>query len=169
MDLTTRKPKLSAIMAGLFVGLSIPILIFILLYSYHRNSETIIAILHEDVAKTSRASMENVESMISGVAATLRLLAEVTTANPDFFRTESSNSALFRALTTAYEIDAAFVSFEGGYHRAVTRIDDDRRRSDIRIPRTANWHANCIDNFSLGENRSRHRTFYDTWGNVVGE
>jgi hypothetical protein len=56
--------------------------------------------------------MENVESMISGVAATLRLLAEVTTANPDFFRTESGNNALFRALTTAYEIDAAFVSFE---------------------------------------------------------
>jgi adenylate cyclase len=169
MDMTTKKPKLSAIMAGLFVCLSIPILIFILLYNYYRNSEAIIAILHEDVAKTSRASMENVESMIGGVAATLRLLAEVTAANPDFFRTESSNDVLFRALTTAYEIDAAFVSFEDGYHRAVTRIDDDRRRSDIRIPRTANWHANFIDDFSLGENRSRHRTFYDTWGNVVGE
>src|SRR5215475_10096564 len=105
--------------------------------------------------KQAGASMENVESMISGVAATLRLLAEVTTAK--FFRTESSNNALFRALTIAYEIDAAFVSFEDGYHRAVTRIDDDRRRSDIRIPRTANWHANFIDDFSLGENRSRHR------------
>jgi hypothetical protein len=75
--MTTKKPKLSAIMAGLFVCLSIPILIFILLYNYYRNSETIVAILHEDVAKTSRASMENVESMIGGVAATLRLLAEV--------------------------------------------------------------------------------------------
>jgi adenylate cyclase len=48
-----RKSKLSTIMAGLFVCLSIPILIFILLYNYHRNSETIIAILHEDVAKTA--------------------------------------------------------------------------------------------------------------------
>ena len=37
---------------------------------------------------------------------------------------------LFRALTSAEEIDAAFVSFEDGYHRAVTRIDADRRRSD---------------------------------------
>jgi adenylate cyclase len=72
-------------------------------------------------------------------------------------------------LTTADEIDAAFVSFEDGYHRAVTRIDDDRRRSDPRIPRTANWHSNFIDDFSLGENRSRHRTFFDTWGHVVGE
>jgi adenylate cyclase len=169
LEFAVKKPKLSAIMAGFFVCLSIPILIFILLYNYHRNSQTIIATLHEDVAKTSRASMENVEAMIGGVAATLRLLAEVTAADPAFFRTGRSNDVLYRALTTADEIDAAFVSFEDGYHRAVTRIDDDRRRSDQRIPRTANWHSNFIDDFSLGENRSRHRTFFDTWGHVVGE
>jgi adenylate cyclase len=169
LELIVKRPKLSAIMAGFFVCLSIPILIFILLYNYHRNSETIIAILHEDVAKTSRASIENVEAMIGGVAATLHLLAEVTAANPDFFRTERSNDVLFRALTNGDEIDAAFVSFEDGYHRAVTRIDDDRRRSDQRIPRNASWHSNFIDDFSLGENRSRHRTFFDTWGHVVGE
>jgi adenylate cyclase len=168
-SVAAKKPKLSAIMAGFFVCLSIPILIFILLYNYHRNSETIIATLHEDVAKTSRASIENVEAMIGGVAATLRLLAEVTAANPNFFRTDRSNDVLFRALTTADEIDAAVVSFEDGYHRAVTRIDDDRRRSDQRIPRNAIWHSNFIDDFSLGENRSRHRTFFDTWGHVVGE
>ena len=169
LGIPMRKPKLSAIMAGFFVCLTIPILIFILLYNYHRNSETMIAILHEDVGKTSRASIENVEAMIGGVAATLRLLAQVTAADPAFFRTERSNDVLFRALTTADEIDAAFVSFEDGYHRAVTRIDDDRRRSDQRIPRNASWHANFIDDFSLGDKRSRHRTFFDTWPHVVGE
>jgi adenylate cyclase len=169
LEFALKRPKLSAVMAGFFVCLSIPILMFILIYNYHRNSETIIAILHEDVAKTSRASMENVEAMIGGVAATLRLLADVTAADPAFFRTTRSNDVLYRALTTAAEIDAAFVSFEDGYHRAVTRIDDDRRRSDMRIPRTANWHSNYIDDFSLGENRSRHRTFFDTWGHLVGE
>src|SRR4051812_21951395 len=168
-NIAMKKPKLSAIMAGFFVCLSIPILIFILVYNYHRNSEAIIAMLNEDVAKTSRASVENVEGMIGGVAATLRLLAQVTAADPAFFRTAGSNDVLYRALTTADEIDAAFISFEDGYHRAVTRIDDDRRRSDPRIPRTANWHSNFIDDYSLGENRSRHRTFFDTWGHVVGE
>ncbi len=79
-----KEPKLSTIMAGFFVCLSIPILIFILFYNYYRNSEAIMATLREDVAKTSRASMENVESMIGGVAATLRLLAEVTAADPAF-------------------------------------------------------------------------------------
>jgi len=168
-SIALKEPKLSTIMAGFFVCLSIPILIFILAYNYYRNSEAIIATLHEDVAKTSRASKENVEAMIGGVAATLRLLAQVTAADPAFFRSDRSNDVLYRALTTADEIDAAFVSFEDGYHRAVTRIDDDRRRSDQRISRTANWHANFIDDFSLGENRSRHRTFFDTWGHIIGE
>jgi adenylate cyclase len=51
----------------------------------------------------------------------------------------------------------------------VTRIDDDRRRSDPKIPPTANWHMNFIDDYSAGASRSRHRTFFDTWGHVVGE
>jgi hypothetical protein len=68
LGIPMRKPKLSAIMAAFFVCLSIPILLFILIYNYYRHSETMVSILHEDVAKASRASVENVENMISGVA-----------------------------------------------------------------------------------------------------
>ena len=50
----------------------------------------------------------------------------------------------------------------------MTRIDDDRRRSDPKIPASANWHMNFIDAFSAGPARSRHRTFYDTLGHSVG-
>jgi adenylate cyclase len=107
--------------------------------------------------------------MIDGVAGTLRVLVEVVTASPDFFQIERSREIRFRALTSAEEIDAAFVSFEDRYHRAVARIDDDRRRSDPKIPPTANWHSNLIDDFSLGEKRRRHRRFFDTWGHGVGE
>ncbi|SHH95380.1 Adenylate cyclase, class 3 [Bradyrhizobium erythrophlei] len=164
-----KKPKLSAIMSGLFVCLSIPILIFILVYNYYRNSEVMMATLKDDVAKTRQASIENVQGMIQGVAGTLRLLAEVVAADPALFHTDRSREVLFRTLTSAEEIDAAFVSFEDGYHRAVTRIDDDRRRSDPKIPRTAKWHMNFIDDFSVGTSRSRHRTFFSTWGDVVGE
>ena len=151
-------------MAAFFVCLSIPILIFILTYNYYRNSEVMMATLKDDVAKTRQASIENVEGMIRGVAGTLRLLAEVVAADPALFRTDRSREVLFRTLTSAEEIDAAFVSFEDGYHRAVTRIDDDRRRSDPKIPQTANWHMNFIDDFSVGTSRSRHRTFFDTHG-----
>ena len=72
-------------------------------------------------------------------------------------------------MTAAPQIDAAYVSFEDGYHRVVTRIDDDRRRSDPLIPPSANWHSSYIDDFSAGQNRTRHRTFFDTWPHAVGQ
>ena len=169
LELAPKKPKLSVIMVAFFR------------LSQHSHSHFHVSLqllpkFGSDVGnaqrgccKTRQASIENVEAMIHGVAGTLRVLAEVTAANPDFFRTEGSGDVLFRVLTSAEEIDAAFVSFENGYHRAVTRIDDNRRRSDPKIPLTANWHMKFIDDFSAGANRSRHRTFFDTWGHIVGE
>ncbi len=161
-------PKLSAVMSVLFVCLSIPILIFILVYNYHANSVAIISTLRDDIAKTNRASVESTENFIQPVASTLRLLAAAAAADPAFFRTEPSRDFLYRALTAAPQIDAAYVSFDDGYHRVVTRIDDDRRRSDPQIPPTANWHSSYIDDFSAGPNRARHRTFFDTWPHIVG-
>jgi adenylate cyclase len=169
LDRAQKKPKLSVIMAAFFVCLSLPILIFILAYNDYRHSEMMMATLKDDVDKTRQASIENVENMIRGVAGTLRLLAEVVAVDPDFFRTDRSREVLFRVLTSAEEIDAAFVSFEDGYHRAVTRIDGDRRRSDPNIPLNANWHMNFVDDYRAGPNRSRHRTFFNTWGHVIGE
>jgi hypothetical protein len=73
LELLLQKPKLSAIMAALFVCLTIPVLIFILVYSYQRNAEAINATLRDQVTKTRQASIETTEGMINGVAGTLRL------------------------------------------------------------------------------------------------
>jgi class 3 adenylate cyclase/ABC-type nitrate/sulfonate/bicarbonate transport system substrate-binding protein len=162
-------PKLSAVMSALFVCLSIPILIFILVYNYHTNSIAIVSTLREDVAKTNQASIESTQNLIQPVASTLRLLATAAAADPAFFRTEESRDFLYQALTAAPQIDAAYVSFEDGYHRVVTRIDNDRRRSDPQIPATANWHSSYIDDFTAAKDRARHRLFFDTWPHVVGQ
>jgi adenylate cyclase len=163
-----KKPKLSTIISVLFVCLSIPILIFILAYTYYKTSQTIISTLQDEVARTRQASIENVEDMLQGVAGTLRMLSQMAADDPGFFRTEASRDVLYRAVMSAAEIDAAYVSFEDGYHRVVTRIDADRRRSDPKIPATARWHSSFIDEFSAAENRRRHRTFFDSWGHIVG-
>ena len=159
---------LSAVMSGLFVLLSIPVLIFILVYNYRQNAAAINATLVEAVAKTRQASIEDAENLINPVAATLELLAAVAAEDPDVFRKEESRDLLYRALTSAPQIDAAYVSLEDGFHRVVTRIDDDRRRSDPKIPASANWHSSYIDSFSGSPRRVRHRTFFDIWPHVVG-
>jgi class 3 adenylate cyclase/ABC-type nitrate/sulfonate/bicarbonate transport system substrate-binding protein len=160
--------RLSAVMSGLFVLLSIPVLIFILVYNYQQSSAAIRATLSDEVEKTKRASIEDAENLINPVAATLALLSAVAADNPAVFREEESRDLLYQALTSARQIDAAFVSFEDGYHRVVTRIDDDRRRSDPKIPPSANWHSSYIDAFAGQARRVRHRTFFDTWPHVVG-
>src|SRR6266852_5997392 len=154
---TMRRPRLSLIMSLLFIGLSIPVLIFILLYNYNKNSAGIVSILNEAVAQTSQASVERTENLIENTESPLRFLAELAAADPGYFRTEQSRDLLYRALTSAAYIDAVYVSFEDGYHRVVTRIDEDRRRADPAIPRAANWHSSYIDAISFALLRTRHR------------
>ncbi len=165
---TMGRPRLSVIMSLLFIGLSIPILIFILLYNYNKNSAGIVSILNEAVAQTSQASVERTENLIETTESPLRFLAELAAADPGYFRTEQSRDLLYRALTSAAHIDAVYVSFDDGYHRVVTRIDEDRRRSDPAIPRAANWHSSYIDAISYAFRRTRHRKFFDIWPHEVG-
>jgi adenylate cyclase len=164
----TRVVRLSAVMSALFVLLSIPMLIFILAYNYRQNAAAINATLNDVVTKTKQVSIDDAENLINPVAATLRLLAAAAAKDPEGFRDEASRDMLYQALTSAPQIDAAYLSFEDGFHRVVTRIDDDRRRSDPKIPPTANWHSSYIDAFAGQPRRVRHRTFYDTWPHVVG-
>jgi adenylate cyclase len=160
--------RLSLAMSGLFVLLSIPVLIFILLFNYYRNAAAIETTLKEEVAKTKQASIEEVENLFEPVAATLRLLAALAAQDPDAFKKDQSRNLLYQALISARQIDAIYVSFEDGFHRVVTRIDDDRRRSDPKIPHSANWHTSYIDAFAGSLRRVRHRTFFDVWPHEVG-
>ena len=104
-------PKLSAVMSLLFVSLSIPILVFILVFNYNRTSAAIIVTLREQVAQTRVATIDSAQNLIQPVATTLRLLAEIVASEPAVFRTEQTRELLYRALTSAEQIDAVYVSF----------------------------------------------------------
>jgi class 3 adenylate cyclase/ABC-type nitrate/sulfonate/bicarbonate transport system substrate-binding protein len=163
------RPRLSLVISLAFIGLSIPILIFILVYNYSKNSAAIVAALNDAVIQTSQAGVERTQQLIESTESPLRFLAEVAAADPAYFRTEQSRDVLYRALTSAAHIDAVYVSFEDGYHRVVTRIDEDRRRGDPRIPAAANWHSSYIDAITYGLSRVRHRRFFDIWPHQVGQ
>jgi class 3 adenylate cyclase/ABC-type nitrate/sulfonate/bicarbonate transport system substrate-binding protein len=163
------RPRLSLVISLAFIGLSIPILIFILIYNYSKNSAAIVAALNDAVVQTSQAGVERTQQLIESTESPLRFLAEVAAADPGYFRTEQSRDVLYRALTSAAHIDAVYVSFEDGYHRVVTRIDEDRRHSDPAIPAAANWHSSYIDAITFALSRVRHRKFFDIWPHQVGQ
>ena len=56
--------RLSTVMSGLFVLLSIPVLIFILAYNYRQNAAAINVTLNDVVANTKQASIGNAENLI---------------------------------------------------------------------------------------------------------
>jgi adenylate cyclase len=61
-------------MAVLFVCLTIPVLIFIMLYNYQKNAAAIAVTLDQAVGKTLQVSIENAENLINPVVGTLGCL-----------------------------------------------------------------------------------------------
>ena len=144
-------------------------LIFILVYNYRQNAAAINATLNDVVAKTKQASIGDAQKT-SSIRSQSRctLLAAVAAEDPCGLQNGGEPGSAYRALTSARQIDAAYVSFEDGYHRVVTRIDDDRRRSDPKFHRRRTGIPAISMAFPARRDGVRHRTFFDTWPHVVG-
>ncbi len=158
----------TAITTGL-VAVIFPLFAFVLAFGYSRNSLAIHNMLQELITRTQKNSIKTADDLTRPVASSLKVVSEVVLIDPTFFKTEKSRDLLYNSLISAAQIDALYVSFEDGYHRVVTRIDDNRRRSEPRIPKQANWHSSYIDEFAAGPARRRHRTFFDQWPHIVGQ
>jgi class 3 adenylate cyclase len=167
--LTVRKISFQLGISLLFTALIVPVLFVILSYSYEKNSSNLIAMSDSSIDRARDDSISIVANLLDPVISTLRLTAEVASTNPDYFRTEESRNFLYQALISAEQIDAIYTSFEDGYHRVVTRVDVDRRRSDPQIPPAANWHSSYVDAYSAERPRQRHRTFFATWPNPIAQ
>jgi adenylate cyclase len=159
----TRGARLQVSITTLFALLILPALAIVVAFSYFENARNLADLSQRFIDRARDDAIEMVTNLLEPVAATVRMVAVAEQATPGFFRSDESSNLLYEALISASQIDAVYASFEDGYHRVVTRIDDDRRRSDPRIPANANWHMSFIDDFTAGPDRQRHRQFYETW------
>jgi class 3 adenylate cyclase len=160
-----RDTRLQVSIAALFALLVLPALGVIIAFSYYANDRTLREMSQGFMDRARDAAVESIQTLLDPVVSSLRVVAAVEASEPGYFRQDRSSEVLYRALLTADHVDAVYTSFEDGYHRVVTRIDDDRRRSDPKIPRAAKWHMSWIDAFdpTASASRVRHRTFYETW------
>jgi adenylate cyclase len=163
-----RSITLQAIITMVFALLILPALAVVIGFSFHENVRNLTALSNRFIDRASQDADEMSANLLQPVAEALRLMAGAEETTPGFFRSEESSDFLYDALISAPQIDAVYTTFENGFHRVVTRVDDDRRRSDPRIPANAKWHMSFIDDFSAGADRKRHRTFYETWPTPVG-
>ncbi|MFT4629348.1 MAG: adenylate cyclase [Porticoccaceae bacterium] len=143
-------------------------LTFIIAFNYHQNEASAIANLKQRVSSSMAESALATTKLFHIAENNMALVADFAAADLGHFRIRESAEVLWRVLVHVDHIDAIYVSLEDGYHRVVTRMDDERRRSDPRIPKDAKWHVGYIDDFSAGSSRARHRSFFSDWGQVTG-
>ncbi|MCA0301248.1 MAG: hypothetical protein LCH95_02490 [Proteobacteria bacterium] len=163
-----RSVRLQVSISSIFALLILPALGIVIAFSYVQNSRNLAVLSDRLIDQARDRAVETSRQLLDPVAGTLRLVAAAEKATPGFYRSDESADFLYNALVSAPQIDAVYASFENGYHRVFTRMDEDRRKSDPRIPATANWHMSFIDDFKAGADRSRHRRFYETWPKVLG-
>ena len=167
-SLLRRGITLQAIITVIFALLILPALAIVIGFSFYENVNNLTALSNRFIDRASQDAREMSGNLLQPVAEAVRLMAGAEETTPGFFRSDESSNFLYDALISAPQIDAVYASFENGFHRVVTRVDDDRRRSDARIPANAKWHMSFIDDFSAGADRKRHRTFYETWPTPLG-
>ncbi len=165
MPLLPRETRLQVTIATLFALLVLPALGAIIAFSYYANNRTLREMSQAFMNRARDDALVSVQTLLDPVVGALRMVAGAEVTEPGYFRNDRSSEMLYRALLTADHVDAVYASFEDGYHRVVTRIDEDRRRNDSRIPHNANWHMSWIDAYGPdpAASRTRHRTFYETW------
>jgi hypothetical protein len=136
---------LQAIITLVFALLILPALAIVIGFSFYQNVTNLTALSNRFIDGASQDAREMSEHLLQPVAEAVRLMAGAEETTPGFFRSDESSNFLYDALISAPQIDAVYASFENGFHRVVTRVDDDRRRSDARIPANARWHMSFID------------------------
>ena len=155
-------------MSTVFVLLILPALAAVIGFSFYENAHNLTALETWFIDRARDDAVEMSSHLLEPAVEALRMMAGAEKTAPGFFRSDESSDFLHDALISAPQIDAVYVSFEDGFHRVVTRLDADRRRSDPKIPANANWHMSFIDDFTAGADRQRHRTFYETWPTPLG-
>ena len=163
-----RGTRLQLSISGVFALLILPALGAVIAFSYYENARNLTSVSKRFIDRARDDALDLVSEFLDPVGATLRIVSAVASTSPERFRAEESRNILYEALTSAPQIDAVYTSFDDGYHRVVTRMDEDRRRTDPRIPALANWHSSYIDPIAPGTQRMRHRTFFQKWPEPIG-
>jgi len=161
---TRFRVSVGVLMLFIFAVFTVAPLLGVMFYGYNRNEASALTNLEHQVSRNMHQTLHASAAMVESVGRVIAIVSDTAAMSPVYFKSQRGRQVLWRALNAADQIDAIYVSLENGFHSVVTRIDDDRRKSDARIPATANWHASYIDPFSAGADRARHRLFFEEWG-----
>jgi hypothetical protein len=109
-----RGTRLQLGISAIFALLILPALGAVIAFSYYENARNLTNVSQRFIDRARDDALDMASNFFEPVAATIRLVAEVATASPEFFRTEESRNTLYQALISAPQIDAVYTSFDDG-------------------------------------------------------
>jgi adenylate cyclase len=87
--------KLQLSISAIFALLILPALGAVIAFSYYENARNLTNISQRFMDRARDDAVDMASNLLEPVAATIRLVAEVATARPEFFRTEESRNTLY--------------------------------------------------------------------------
>jgi class 3 adenylate cyclase len=139
----------------------------VIIRSRIRNEQLILESLQARIDRSATAAEADVKQVIEEMAI-ISIISEIAVRELDLMRSEEGSDILWSYLQRVPIIDAIYLSLEDGYHRVVTRVDENRRTAHRNIPEEANWHSGWITPYSNSSERTRHRDYYKQWRELVG-
>lgn len=159
-----RRPySLRATLILAFSALSLPVLALVLSLSYWRNIQSTKELLHDEEARAHETIERIVHVFFRSAVNNLEILAALSATQKNFFRSAESNNVLHTTLMWEKHIDHIYVTYEDGYVRGVSRINDERKHNDPNVPADAVWHSQTIEPVAGSKELMRHQTFYAAW------
>jgi adenylate cyclase len=167
MMASRRRYRFSTVLLLAFFSLSVPILSFVLIFSYIENARSMLQVLNFDLRRAEGAIVRTVVNFFAEAVGAVEGLSEVAAHQPGILRSPQDTGLLRSSLVAIDHLDGLTVTFEDGSSIGATRIDEMRRAAQPEIPQSANWHTFSFEPSDARSGRIRHQTFYDTWPHVV--
>lgn len=159
-----RRPySLRSTLIWAFSALTLPTVTLILSLSYWRNIESTKELLHDEEARAQASITRVVNAFLNSAISNLEVVASLSAQDPNFFRTSNSDVILHTALRHEKAVDHLYVTYEDGYMRGASRIDEEFRRHEPETPQDAVWHTHSIEAKTSTNKSLRHQSFYSDW------
>jgi class 3 adenylate cyclase len=167
MKASARLHRFSVILLLAFFALSVPILSFVLIFSYLENSRSMRQVLEFDIQRAQSSIARTVVDFFGEAVRAVEGLSSLAAYERELLRSSQGSGVLISSLVAIEHLDGISVSFEDGSSAGATRIDDLRRVTQPDIPPSAVWHTFDFAPSSARTERRRQQVFYDTWPHVL--
>ena len=163
-----RNVRLHITILSLFVLLTFPVMLTLVLTSYRANSQLIEEYSNKFIEKSVSDNIHNAARLLNPIISTVRSTGALMRDKPEYFREDSSSDYLHEIVESNEAVYAAYAAFEDGSFRQVRRAVPGRPVLGQPIPQDTRFIDRYIDGRKGSAPLDAYR-FHAAWGQVLNK